>query len=117
MPLNEAALNVGANAIAGVITHVALHTGTTSGSEISGGSPAYERRSITWAGAAGGNSDSSNVPLFNVPGGVTIAYIGYWSAASGGTFYGTSAITPETYGAQGTYELDDADITLTVPGT
>lgn len=114
MPLNDTALNVGADAIAGAITHVALHTSTSSGSEISGGSPAYARLAISWNSASSGNADSSNQPVFNVPGGVTIAYIGYWSAASGGTFYGTSAITPETFGAQGTYELNDADITLSV---
>lgn len=112
MPLNTAALNVGADAIAGQITHVALHETTAEGSEISGGSPAYARQAITWGSASGGNVDSSNTPTFDVPAGVTIAHIGYWSAETGGTFYGTSPITEETFGSQGTYQLDDADIVL-----
>ena len=94
--------------------YVSLHTadpGTTGASEVSGGSPAYARKAITWNAVSAGNLDSSNQPIFDVPA-VTITHLGYWSAASAGTYYCSADITDEVFAAQGTYTLTDADITL-----
>lgn len=115
MALNNTALALMANELGDNVTHVALHTSSAEGDEISGGSPAYERQSITWNTATAGNLDSSNTPVFDVPADTTITHIGLWSALTGGTFYGTTALAAsETFGSQGQYELQDLDVNLTV---
>jgi len=113
--LNATAKNLMLQALAAAAVYVSMHDddpGTTGLNEITGGSPAYARKSITWNAASGGALDSSNAPSFDIPAGTTVKYIGYWSAASGGTFYGSDAITNEVYAGQGTYTLTDADIDL-----
>ncbi len=115
MALNEAALNIAADAVAGAIGFLSLHSadpGATGLNELSGGSPAYSRKAGTWNTATGGNADSSNTPEFDIPAGETVAYVGFWSLQNGGTFYGSAAVTSETFAAQGTYTLNDADITI-----
>lgn len=116
MGLNSTALNAMLDELGTLITHVSLHTdtvGSGSGNEVTGGSPAYSREAITWNAASSGNLDSSNQPLFDVPAGTTIRRVGFFSAATSGTFYGDADITDEVYGGQGTYTLTDADISLT----
>lgn len=113
MPMSVNYHNAIANHGRTLVTHVSLHTGNpgaTGASEVAGGSPAYARVAITWATASGGNIDSSNTPTFNVPAGTTVTHVGFWSAATGGTFYGSDAVTAETFAGQGTYQVTDADI-------
>ena len=94
MELMEALAHSMLNAVKGTapavqITHVSLHSGfpgTTGANEISGGSPAYARQSITWNNAAARNLDSSNTPALDVPASTEVQYIGFWSAATGGSF-------------------------------
>lgn len=116
MPLTDTAKNLMLNQLAGVAIYVSLHTadpGTTGANEATGGSPAYARKSITWNAAAAGNLDSSNAPVFDVPAG-TYTHWGLWSASTAGTFYGGGPLSAnETFGAQGTYTLTDADVNLT----
>ena len=116
MALNSTALNLMLEELATVAVFASLHTdtvGSGSGNEVTGGSPAYARKAITWNTASGGSLDNNANPTFDVPAGTTIRRVGYWSAASAGTYYGDSDITDETFGAQGTYTLTDADITIT----
>lgn len=116
MGLNATALNLMLDALGATVDFVSLHTdtiGSGSGNEVTGGSPAYARKGITWNAAAAGNLDSSNQPVFDVPSGVTIRRVGFFDAVTAGTYYGDAEITDEAYGGQGTYTLTDADITLT----
>lgn len=113
MGLNNNAKNVMLDELATVAVYASLHSGdpsTTGANEISGGSPAYARKAITWNSAAAGSLDSSNAPVFNVPTGVTVAYVGFWSAVTAGTFYGYADVTDKVFTSQGTYTLTDADI-------
>jgi hypothetical protein len=113
MALNDTSKNYMLNQLGSQIAYVALLTADSSGAEISGGSPAYARKAITWNSASSGNLDSSNTPVFDVPGGVTITHIGFFSALTGGTYYGSSPLSAsETFGSQGQFELQDADINL-----
>jgi len=103
------------DALAGLAVFVSLHEGDPGDSganEISGGSPAYVRKAITWNPAAAGSIDSSNQPVLDVPAGKTVSYVGFWSAESGGVFYGAADVVDEVFGAQGTYTLIDADLDL-----
>lgn len=115
MPLNDNGKHVALNAIAGVAVFASLHTadpGTNGANEVTGGSPAYARKAITWNAASGGALDNNANPVFDVPA-TTVAYVGLWSAVTAGTFYGSFDVTDEVFAAQGTYTLSDADITLT----
>lgn len=113
--LTNNAKNAMLDHLAGIAVFASLHTadpGTTGASEVSGGSPAYARKAITWNAAASGSLDNNANPVFDVPAATTVSFVGFWSAASGGTFYGSSDVTDETFAAQGTYTLTDADIDL-----
>jgi len=97
------------------VVYASLHSadpGDSGTNEISGGSPAYARKAITWNAATGGSMDDSNTPVFDVPASTTVAFVGFWSAVSGGTFYGSADVTNEVFTAQGTYTLTDADFDL-----
>ena len=107
--------NLMLDALGVVAVFVSLHDGAPGddgSNEISGGAPAYIRKAITWNGAAAGSLDSSNTPELDVPAATTVAYVGFWSAESGGTFYGFSDVTDEVYANQGTYTVTDADLDL-----
>lgn len=81
--------------------------------EISGGSPAYARKAIAFNAPSGGTmDDSTNGAVFDVPAGATVDYAGFFSAVTGGTLHGVDIVTSETFGAQGTYTLTDADLDL-----
>ncbi|HEV2771799.1 MAG TPA: hypothetical protein VGV57_03055 [Thermoleophilaceae bacterium] len=67
---------------------------------------------MTWAAAAGATKDETASPTFDVPGGVTVDYVGYWSALTAGTLLGVDDVTAESFAAQGTYQLTDTDIDL-----
>jgi hypothetical protein len=116
MALNATALNLMLDQLATVAVWASLHTdviGSGSGSEVSGGSPAYARKAITWNAAASGNLDNNANPVFDVPAGTTVRRVGFWSASTAGTYYGDADVTDEVFAGQGTYTLSDADITIT----
>lgn len=112
-------VNAGKNAMLDALgtaaAYASLHTadpGTGGTSEVTGGSPAYARKAITWAAASAGSKASSASLVFDVPASTTIAYIGYWSAATSGTFYGSRALSAsETFAAQGTYTIASGGLT------
>jgi len=103
------------DALGAVALFVSLHEsdpGDNGAGEISGGSPAYVRKAITWNPANGGSLDSIIAPVLDVPAGKTVNYVGFWSAESGGDWYGASDVVDEVFGTQGTYTLTDADLDL-----
>jgi len=86
-------------------------TGTAEHST-SGGSPVYARKAITWGTAGGGALAHGGAPVFDVPAGRTVLYVGMWSLVTGGVFYGAALVTQEDFGAQGTYTLTGFDLDL-----
>lgn len=116
MGLNSTALNAMLDHLGTLITFYSLHTdvvGSGSGGEVSGGSPAYARKAATWNAASAGNLDNSNTPVFDIPAGTTVKRLGFFSASTAGTYYGDAELTDEVFAGQGTYTLNDADISLT----
>lgn len=74
-----------------VAVFASLHSGfpgDTGATEISGGTPPYARKPITWGTAAAGAKANASNPSFDVPAGTTIAWLGLWSLITAGTFYG-----------------------------
>ena len=86
--------------------------GDTGTGEVTGGSPAYARKAITWNAAGSGTMDDSNAPVFDVPAGTHVNWVGLWSLVTGGVFYGSDSVTEEIFAAQGTYTLTDMDLDL-----
>lgn len=112
MALNTAGLNVQANAFAAAATHLALHTadpGTTGTS-----SSAAARVTAGWAAAANGAVVASNKAFTGGAASGPVTHVGFWSAITGGTFYGSSPLTGDlTFNAAGEYNIT----TLTVSGS
>lgn len=95
---------------------VSLHTAdpSTGGTGEVSGSP-YTREAVAWAAAASGSVSSASAVIFDVPGSTTITHLGYWSASTAGTFYGSRALdTPQTFATAGTYTIASGNITETV---
>lgn len=115
MPYTTEGKNAMLDYLGTLATYMGLHTAipsTGTPNEVAGGSPAYARKANTYNAAAAGNLDNSNTPVFDVPGGVTVTHVGFWSAVSAGTLYAYAAVTNEAFGAQGTYTATDADLDL-----
>lgn len=123
MPLSAAAKNLMLDALCKgtnpsvSIAYASLHDddpSTTGANELTGGSPAYARKAITFDSASAGASAQSGAdPEFDVPASTTVKYVGYWSAATSGTFLGSDPVTEEVFAAQGKYTLNSTDISLT----
>lgn len=105
--LVDAGKNLLLEGFADGVAFVSLHTAdpSTGGTnEVSGG--AYERESVTWAAASGADMANSAEIVFDVPGSTTITHLGYWSASTAGTFYGSRALdTNQTFATAGTYTI------------
>ena len=85
-------------------THASAHTadpGTTGASEVTGGSPAYARKPITWNAGAEDGVYTSNPVTIDIPAATTITHIGLWSALTAGTFRDKVAFSI-TFASQGT---------------
>lgn len=88
---------------ASLITHIGLVDET--GTEITGGSPAYARLAVTWTSASGGTIRPNADLTFDIPAGVTVGGWRGYSALTAGTNYGGEDLTQEAFAAQGEYTL------------
>lgn len=96
MPFNDAAKNDGLKSgtgggMAGIITHVGIHTAVDPGTgtnanagEATGGSPAYARQAVTWGTPSAGAVNNSGGLTFDVPAGSYWAFT-LWNGSSGNT--------------------------------
>ena len=97
-------------AYAGLATN-AVGSGATG--EVTGGSPAYARKPLTWGAASGASKAiGATLPVFDVPA-CTVMRVVFFSAITAGTYYGDAEITDEVFAAQGTYSLTAATVSLT----
>jgi hypothetical protein len=88
---NEALKSGTGGGVSGVVTHICLFTasdpgtGTNfTGTEATGGAPAYARQAVTWGTAAAGQLTNSNALTFDVPAG-SYAFFGLMTASTGNT--------------------------------
>lgn len=117
MALTDTAKNAMLDALAALVTHVSLHTdvvGSGSGGEVTGGSPAYARQACAWGASSGANIDLTGTEVFDIPAATTVKRLGFFGHLTNATpYYGDAELTDEVYAGQGTYTLNDADISLT----
>ena len=115
--LSTVGKNVALTEIGATYGFAAAYTGDPGATgilnEVTGGSPAYARKAITWGTASGGSiALVATFPTFDIPSGTTVSYIGIWTLASGGTYGGCWDVTDEVFAGQGTYTLTAGTISL-----
>jgi hypothetical protein len=88
---------------AAAITHIGLVDET--GTELSGGEPAYARKAVTWTSPSDGLIRPNADIEFDVPASTTVGGWRGFSGSAGGTDYGGEDLTNEAFAAQGTYTL------------
>ena len=97
MPLNNAAMVVGANALRSTITHAQIHSGDP-GAAGTANNHGVARQAIAWSAAANDGDFGLSAPL-NFTGltpGANCTYISVWSASAAGTTYGNFPLTGDT---------------------
>ena len=94
-------------------THLSAHTAysSTGANEVTGGTPAYARKSVTYAAAASEARAASNTPTFDIPASTTVRWIGMWDAVSAGNFLGMIA----NGGTEQEFSVDTTAETVKVP--
>lgn len=116
MALNANGLNAQVAGLTAVAGYASLHTAepdASGSSEVTGGT--YTREAISWAAASGGTAVSNAEIVFDVPTGVTITHLGYWSASTAGTFYGSRALdTSQTFSSAGTFTIASGNLSESV---
>lgn len=86
--------------------YAALYTtapGGSAGTEVTGGSPAYARKALTWGAASGGVVTVT--VTFDVPSGTTVVGAGVHTAVTAGTYLDGGSVTSQAFASQGTYAL------------
>jgi hypothetical protein len=80
-------------------------SGTTSGQEITVGSPAYARKAMSWGAASA--SAIVGAPVFDVASGITVTYFGVAVAgtANAADLRDKVAVTSQNFASQGTYTV------------
>lgn len=115
MPYSTTGKNKMLDYLATVATRASLHSADPGANgllnELSGGTPAYARKAISWNPAGSGNINLNGTAVFDVPPASTVLYCGLWNTA-GTEYYGAILLTQEVFAGQGTYTLTDADLNL-----
>lgn len=104
MALTDAALILGSNAIDAAITHMQLHSGARGGS----GTTNVIGSRVAVNGTVDGDGDITwtNVAFTGLTANQPVAEVSYWSASTGGTYYGGSTITGDaTANSAGEYTV------------
>jgi len=80
-------------------------SGTATG-EVTGGSPAYNRKALTWGSASASAIVSAATP-FDVPASTTVTYFGVCSSVTpaAATVGDSVAVTSQAFASQGTYTV------------
>lgn len=101
---NDAALVVEANAIDAAITHMQLHSGARGAAGTT--NAVGDRVAVNGTVDADGDITWSNVAFTGLAASQPVAEVSYWSAATGGTYYGGSVLTGDaTANSAGEYTV------------
>lgn len=112
MALNDAALSVAANAIDAAITYMQLHSGArgAAGTTNAVGS----RVAVNGTVDADGDITWTNVAFTGLTANQAVAEVSYWSASTGGTYYGGATLTGDAAAnAAGAYTVTSITETST----
>lgn len=112
--INATGKNIALDAIATAGTYLALYTDIGGTTEVTGGTPAYARKSVSWSAASGGILNNSAQIVFDVPASTTVRAIGICTALTAGTQHVIDEVTAETFAGQGTYTIAINGIAITL---
>ena len=98
---NALATAYGTNAAYGALYTTA--PGGSAGTEVTGGSPAYARKSLAWGAASA--SVVTVTATFDVPASTTVVGAGVHTAITAGTYLDGASVTSQNFASQGTYAL------------
>ena len=113
MALNNAALQAAGAGLASAITHLAIHTAQPDAAGSNQSSAA--RQPVTWTNNNGTLTSTSESFTGGAASGPA-THVGYWSEPTGGTFYGSHAITgDQAFNAAGEFTV--TGVTLTASAT
>lgn len=108
MPIQTAAMRgLLVDAYKAAATHGALYStapGATAGTELTGGTPAYARKPVSW-GATSASAATATPLVFDVAAGSSVAGFGFHSAVTAGTYYDGVTLTTQAFASQGTYTV------------
>lgn len=97
--------------------YISLHSAYSGsgGNELTGGSPAYARQAASWSSASSNTAALSGSYTWNVPASSTVAFFGFWTALTGGTFQG---MFPDSAGGSPyAFTAPSSTSTLLAPGS
>jgi hypothetical protein len=116
MPVTTATLDSLASHFAGLATHLALHTADPGAN---GANPsAAARVAANWSAPSNGVVTSTNRAFTGGAASGPVTHIGYWSAATGGTFRGSRVLTGDnTFNAAGEYTVTSVSEPVTSTGS
>lgn len=77
---------------------------STTGTEVTGGSPAYARIAPSW-GTAATSAITATGMAFNVPSGTTVVGFEFFDASTAGNYLDGVGITSQVFSSQGTYTI------------
>ncbi len=106
--MNNSYLDAIADHGTGLIDFLGLVTST--GGELSGGSPAYARMAVTWTSDGAGIRRPDADITFNVPASTTVGgWRAFASSSAGADEYGGADLDNEIFASQGEYRLIAAE--------
>lgn len=88
-------------------THASAHTADPAGTgagEVTGGSPAYARKPITWNAGAVDGVYTSDLIEFDIPAATTLTHVGAWTALTAGTYLDKTTVAA-TFTSQGKFRV------------
>jgi hypothetical protein len=105
MALNTAGIQLGAAAIAAGITFIQLHTAAPDATGNTNVTTAG-RKACTLTATGGNISLSAQVAFTGGAANGPVTHVSYWSASTGGTYYGSQALTgDQTFNSAGEYTV------------
>jgi hypothetical protein len=96
---DELATEYGQRATHGTL-YTTAPTSSTPGAEVTGGTPAFARKPLTWSAPSGGVITASAV--FDIPAGTTVVGTGLHNALTGGTYIDGKTVSSVTFDEQDT---------------
>lgn len=106
---NDALLTVGAAAMAAAATYMQIHSGDPGASGTANVAAGTSRVAIAWDADSDGDISLQGAELFTggTPG-ANATWVSFWSASSGGTWYGNRPTSGDTtFNASGEYEVTE----------
>lgn len=79
--------------------------GSSAGTEVTGGSPAYARLAPSWGTASASVITVTAASTFNVPASTTVVGYEHFDALTSGNYMDGVTITSQTFSSQGTYAI------------